>query len=533
MTQFFLNSQKLFTFFILILVHKFKIMRRKLIFITLGFIFISQISSAQPTKQQLDDLLSKALETYQVPGMAVAVVKNNEVVYAAGFGVTDIRTGQRVDENTLFGIASNTKAMTAAGLAMLVDEGKIRWTDRVQKYVPWFQLYDSYVSAELNLVDILSHRTGLKTFSGDLVWYASNHSREDILRRARYLRQAFPFRSQYGYSNIMYLLAGQITEEVSGQPWDDFMRAGFFEPLGMKRTNTSILAMIDDPNVALPHVHTGSTIIPIPYENWDNIAPAGAVNSSVMEMTRWIMLQLNKGTLDGRKYFSEDASRMMWTMHFALPVGARMEENYPGMKFRGYGLGWSIFSWHGRKVVNHSGGLDGMISRLVMVPEENLGFVVLTNSNNSLPNALMYQLLDLYLGVEDTDWVAQFKPDFKKMQEDEKLRKEKAEADRVKKTKPSLSLEKYAGQYGGDLYGTATVKLEKGKLLVYFDHTPLFVGELSHWHYDTFTIRMLKTPSLPEGTARFILDSKGNISEMIIDIPNPDFDFTELEFRKI
>lgn len=503
------------------------------LFLSLGILIFTKFLVAQPTTLEINDLFSKAIEFYQVPGMAAAIVKNNEVIFASGFGVTDIRTGTKVDENTLFGIASNTKAMTAAGLAVLVDEGKLKWNDRVQSYIPWFELYNPYVSAELNMIDILTHRAGFRTFSGDLIWYASEHSREEILRRARYLKQAFSFRAQYGYSNIMYLLAGQITEEVSGQYWDDFMREKFFDPLGMARTNTSILAMKDDPNVAIPHVHTGSEIIPIAYENWDNIAPAGAVNSSVREMSRWIMLQLNRGTLEGRKYFSEEASRMMWNVHMPLPVSKRFEEIYPSMNFRGYGLGWSLFSWYGKKVVSHGGALDGMISRVVMVPEENLGFVILTNSNNSLPTALMYQLLDLYLGMDEKDWIAHFQPDFKKMLEDEKLRKEKAEGERVKKTQPSLSLDKYTGTYGGDLYGTATVKLEKGKLMVYFDHTPLFVGEFTHWHYDTFKVKLLKTPSLGEGSVQFLQDTKGNISEMKIDIPNPDFDFTELEFRRI
>jgi CubicO group peptidase (beta-lactamase class C family) len=496
------------------------------------FILISS-SFAQPTTAELNIKFQNVLESYQVPGMAVAVVKDNQVVFASGFGVTDIRTGQKVDENTLFGIASNTKAMTAAGLAVLVDEGKLKWNDRVQSYIPWLELYNPYVTSELNIVDILTHRAGFRTFSGDLVWYASNHSREEILRRARHLKPAYPFRAQYGYSNIMYLLAGQITEEISGQSWDAFMKERFFAPLGMHRTNTSILDMKEDKNVANPHVHTGSEIIPIPYENWDNIAPAGAVNSSVMEMTRWMMLQLNRGTLDGKRYFSEDASRMMWNVHMPLAVSKRNEELMPSMNFRGYGLGWSLYTWHGRKVVSHSGGLDGMISHLALVPEENLGFVVLTNSNTRLPGILIYQLLDLYLGIEGTDWVAHFQPDFKKMVEDEKESKKKAESERAKNTKPSLALEKYTGTYGGDLYGTASVKLEKGKLMVYFDHTPLFVGELTHWHYDTFTVKLLKTPSLTGGTVQFLLDTKGNVSEMKIDVPNPDFDFTELEFRRI
>lgn len=500
----------------------------------LAFLFTTvNLFAFQPDTSDLKIRLEKALESYQVPGMAVAVVNNNEVIFASGFGVTDISTGQKVDENTLFGIASNTKAMTAAGLAVLVDEGKLKWNDRVQRYIPWFELYNPYVTSELNIVDILTHRAGFRTFSGDLVWYASKHSRQEILRRARYLKPAYPFRSQYGYSNIMYLLAGQITEEISGQSWDSFMKERFFAPLGMHRTNTSILDMAGDKNVASPHVHTGSEIIPIPYENWDNVAPAGAVNSSVMEMTRWMMLQLNRGTLDGKKYFSEDASRMMWNVHMPLAVSKRNEELMPSMNFRGYGLGWSLYTWHGRKVVSHSGGLDGMISHLALVPEENLGFVVLTNSITRLPGILIYQLLDLYLGIEGTDWVAHFQPDFKKMVEDEKESKKKAESERVKNTKPSLPLEKYTGTYGGDLYGTASVKLEKGKLMVYFDHTPLFVGELTHWHYDTFTVKLLKTPSLTGGTVQFLLDTKGNVSEMKIDVPNPDFDFTELEFKRV
>jgi CubicO group peptidase (beta-lactamase class C family) len=482
----------------------------------------------------LDRYIESARQDWDIPGMAIAIVKDNEVIFQKGYGVRNTSTMEKVDENTLFGIASNTKAMTAAALAILVDEGKISWNDKVTKYLPWFELYDPYVSDAMTVKDLLYHRTGLKTFSGDLLWYGTTHNRKEVIRRARFLKPSYGFRTSFGYSNIMFLTAGEIIPEVTGESWDEFLRKRFFDPLEMKLTNTSITSFGDNKNVAMGHAEVNGEYVPIPYINWDNVGPCGSVNSNVKEMTSWIKLQLNRGTLNGNLFFSEETNREMWTLHTAQPVSDRSEELWPSIHFRGYGLGWALFDYHGRKIINHGGGLDGQISRVVLVPEENFGFVILTNSINSLPTYLMYQILDQVFGMAspDTNWSKTGLESKQGSIEYSQRQQIQDEESRVKNTQPSLELEKYTGRYGGEMYGDAEVKLENGQLAIYFIPTPIFEGDLTHWHFDTFAIKLRNSPLLPEGKVSFILGKNGSVEEMKIDIPNPDFYFTELEFKK-
>ena len=482
--------------------------------------------------QKLDNYIEESMKNWEIPGMAIAIVEDNKVVFAKGYGVRNIETGEAVDTNTLFGIASNTKAMTSAALAMLVDEGELSWDDKVQDYLPWFQLYNPYVSAEMTIRDLLCHRSGLKTFSGDLIWYGSTHSRNDVIRRARYLKPTFGFRAGYGYSNIMFLTAGQLIEATTGTTWDEFIKTQILDPLGMSHTNTTIRDFGKNKNIVMGHAKADSSQVPIPWVNWDNIAPAGSINSSVSDMSKWIILQLNRGTLNGQVFFSQKEATEMWTVQNPIKVSDASSKIWPSKHFSGYGLGWSLYDYHGRKVVTHGGGLDGQISRVALVPEENFGLVILTNSINSLPSYLTYSILDRYFGIEEKDWSAW---GLERAQSSEERKKEQAireEENHIKNTSPSLDLEEFAGIYGGKIYGDASVKLEQGKLVVHFIPTPDFIGELTHWQYNTFNIKLRNTPGLPTGKVQFLLDDNGKVAEMKINIPNPDFDFTELEFLK-
>jgi CubicO group peptidase (beta-lactamase class C family) len=301
----------------------------------------------------------------------------------------------------------------------------------------------------------------------------------------------------------------------------------------MKRTTTSINEMQKMENVVTAHTEKDGKIIPIPFVNWDNMGGAGALNSSAMDMTRWIMLQLNKGSLHGKTYFSANSARNMWQAHISLPVSRSSEELYPSTHFKAYGLGWSLMDYHGRKVVSHSGGYDGIISYCALVPEENLGFIILTNSNSSLYHPIGYKILDSWLSNDDTDWSTLILERIKKNDEAEKLRKNKEENERVRDSKPSLPLESYTGLYGGPMYGNASVFIENGSLMVRLEPAPLFIGEMRHWQYNSFAVTMKNFPSLPEGKINFILGVDGKVDEMRIDIPNPDFYFTELEFKRI
>jgi CubicO group peptidase (beta-lactamase class C family) len=330
----------------------------------------------------------------------------------------------------------------------------------------------------------------------------------------------------------MFLTAGEIIHVVSGKPWEDFIAERILKPLQMNRTVTSTNGLKGLDNVAQCHTDFEGKVISIPYINWDNIAPAGAINSSANDLTKWIKLQLNRGKLGSNQIFSENRSREMWAPNTLQGVSKYSESLFPSTHFKAYALGWGVFDYLGRKIVSHSGGYDGMISYTCLVPEEKLGFVILTNKNSSLYNPLVYKTLDMFLGGKNTDWSALMLDDNKKQMEMEKKSRIEEEQKRNKDSKPTLDLSEYAGLYGGDLYGNAKVTLENGELKLVLVPAQQFNSSLKHWQYDTFSIQFSDFPSLPQGKVTFIINAMGKVEEMRIDVPNPDFDFTELKFKK-
>lgn len=483
----------------------------------------------------LDAYYEQALSDWNVPGMAVAIVKDGEIIFSKGYGTANVNTGETVDANTLFAIASNTKAFTSTALAMLIEEGALSWDDKVRKYLPWFKLYDPYVSESFTIRDLLTHRSGLKTFSGDLLWYGTDLSRREVVENARYLEPSYEFRAAYGYSNIMYLAAGLIIEEVSGMSWDEFIRQRILDPLDMDRTLSSTLDLGGVQNVSLPHNDHEGGLITIEWLNWDNIAPAGALISSVNDISQWLVFQMNKGVTPGgdtlldKKYFDQ-----MWAAQTPQSVSGWSATTWPSTHFKAYGLGWAMFDYHGRKVLGHGGGYDGFISNTTFVPEEKLGFVILTNKNTSLYYPLKFKTLDILLGAEEEkDWSADFLAMMDQRDEhSEKMRKE-AEEKRVKDSSPTLPTEAYLGTYRCEMYGDARVWKEDEQMMIHLEPTEIFVGHLSHWQYNTWKVDLKNVPSLPSGLVNFIINDKGKVVEMQVDIPNPDFDFTELEFFKV
>ncbi|HEX8355234.1 MAG TPA: serine hydrolase [Pyrinomonadaceae bacterium] len=485
--------------------------------------------------KEIDAYAAKAGQDWKVPGFSVAIVKDDRVVFVKGYGVRELGKPEPVDGDTLFAVASNTKAFTAAALAALVDEGKLRWDDPVTKYLPWFQLYDPYVTREVTVRDLLSHRSGLATFGGDLLWYETTYPRDEIIRRVRHLKPTYGFRSRYGYQNIMFLAAGEIVPAVTGKSWDDYVREKFFAPLGMTRSNTTLKQLKASRNVATPHNETDGRVKVVRYSNVDSAGGAAAINSTAAEMAEWVRLQLGRGTYGGKKIFSAERSREMWTPQTVVSgVSESAEKFNPSVHFNLYGLGWFLSDYRGRKVVTHSGGLDGMTSRVAMLPEENLGVVVLTNSETPLQSFLWYKVFDVFTGAPPRDWSADYLARARSAREREEAEARKAEAARVPGTKPSLPLASYAGTYGGVMYGDARVAEENGRLVVRLVPSPAYVGDLEHWHFDTFRIKWRESVvyPYPRGWVTFVLDPQGKVGEMKIDVPNPDFDFKELEFRR-
>jgi CubicO group peptidase (beta-lactamase class C family) len=476
---------------------------------------------AKDPLQGLDAYIVKAMKDWELPGLAVAIVKDDKVILAKGYGLREIGKSDPVDENTLFAIGSNTKAFTSTALALLVQEKKLSWDDHATDYLKGFQLYDPYVTREITVRDLLSHRSGLGR-RGDLLWYGQDFSREEILRRIRFLKPDSSFRSQFGYQNIMFLAAGQIIPAVTGMSYDEFIKERLFKPLGMTRSNTSPQDLVGLDNVAAPHTKKDGKIVAIPYRNIDNIAPAGSINSSVAEMAQWHRFQLGNGQYAGAKILDPAILQVTHDPHIIMPVGPDRKKDFPSNHFMTYALGWVLEDYRGRLIIWHNGGIDGMLSHQGFLPEENLGIVVLTNSDrNRLDAALFYRIVDSFLGEPVKDWSQIFLTQAKEGEAKAEEARKKAEESRKPNTKPSLDLAAYCGVYENEMYGSVEVKREADKLVFSLNAKPM--GTLDHWHYDTFKVGPLPPGSpglgglLEDTLVTFVLNAEGNVTRLEIE----------------
>lgn len=487
---------------------------RKTILTSMLIVAFGAISAfAQPAPLQgFSEYAEKALKDWKVPGMAIAVIKDDKIVFAKGFGVRELGKPEPVDEHTLFAIGSSSKAFTAASLAMLMDEGKLKWDDPATKYLPWFELYDPWVTREATVRDLLTHRVGLER--GDLLWYGSAYDRDEVIRRIRFLEPSSSMRSKFGYQNVMYLAAGQIAAGISGKSWDDLIAEQIFGPLGMKESSTTIRALSKSKDVATPHAEIDDKVQKVAWRLIDNIAPAGSINSNVVDMAQWVRLQLGKGKYGDKQLISERSVREMQTPQMVIRLEGQMTLLYPKAHFLNYGMGWFLSDYRGRKLVEHGGAIDGMRAEVAMIPEENVGLVILTNMNGTmLPHLLAYRIFDAYLGAETEDWSGNVLKQFSVLMEGAKQAQKKAEAERVQGTAPSLALEKYVGEYTNEMYGEARVTLVDGVLTA--EYGPAFKGTMEHWNYDTFRATWDNLIQ-GKGFVSFTLNPKGNVASMDI-----------------
>jgi CubicO group peptidase (beta-lactamase class C family) len=470
-------------------------------------------SAQQGPLRGLDAYINKAMAEWDVPGLGLAIVRNDSVVYAAGYGVRELGKSDPVDARTLFAIGSSSKAFTVLTLAQLIDEGKANWNDRATQHLPWFQVYDPYVTREMNLRDLVSHRSGLTR--GDRMWYGTDLDRHEIVRRVRYLEPTWSFRSNFGYQNIMYLAAGLVAEEISGKTWDDLVKERIFAPLGMQQSLTSVDPLPGLPNVATPHSRIDEQVTPVAYRKIDNIAPAGSINSSAIEMAQWVRLQLGRGVYNGNRLVSERNIREMHSPHTIIATDTAAERLYPETNFRSYGLGWFLEDYRGRKVIHHGGNIDGMSALVAMMPQENVGLVILTNMNGSgLPPLVMRRIFDLYLGGAGRDWSGEILAYTEQRMEQAAERQRAAEAARVANTRPALPLERYAGTFGDQMYGDVIISHSGGQLGVHAG--PSFTADLEHWHYDTFRATW-SDRTLGRTFLTFGLDARGEAQTLTVE----------------
>ena len=483
----------------------------------------------------IDQYIEKARKEWKIPGLAVAIVKDGKVVLAKGYGNLEAGKEAKADENTLFAIASNTKAFIATALGILVEEGKLSWNDPVQKHLPYFRLYDNYVSQQMKVKDLLCHRSGLGTFSGDVVWYKSNYSAKEIIQRAAELPKDFDFRDGYGYSNIMFITAGEVIQAVSGMSWSAFIGERIFSPLKMERSQFSVNALKSMDNIASPHKQINEQAQAIPWVNWDNMGAAGGIISSVSDMAKWMLLNLNEGILANDTIFAPSTQTKLWTPHNNFRVSQQAKAAYPGRHFSGYGLGWSLSDYGGSMIASHGGGYDGMYSRVTLAPDAELGVVVLTNAMKSIAPPLTNYILDIYLDVSPKkDWCKESLERIQSFKAFTAKNLAEKKEQRLLNTQASLPLSDFTGQYECSFFGPIEIKESADQLQLHFPNAPLLNAELSHWHLNTFEIKWQRTHAWFDfGTLQFILDNDGKVQELQFDVPNYDIFFHEIQAKRI
>ena len=469
------------------------------------------VLAAPPPPAQLSGLdayVAQAMQDWQTPGLAIAVVKDGRIVFAKGYGVRRLGGSAPVGPDTVFAAASITKGFTAAAIAMLVADDKLRWDDRVIDHLPGFRLQDPYVTREIRIRDLLSHRSGVAR--GEMLWYYSGLSRREVMQRLRHLKQTAGFRNKFGYQNLMFVAAGDVVAAASGQSWEAFIRQRIFKPLGMTASSTSVHGLGSD--IATPHARIDDRYQPIEWLNADNIGPAGSINASVRDLAQWMRLQLGNGRIAGRRVLTPGLIAEMRTPHTPIKLAARQRDLTPQTNFRAYGLGWFLEDYRGQLLAYHGGRLDGMSSHLALAPNAKLGVVVLSNrGRSSLPRALAYRVIDAFLAAPTRDWSAVYRTLSNNKQHTRDAARDRVQRTRMADTRPSQPLGYFAGRYSHPVFGDLTILRSNSGLILSRNETS--VADLEHWHYDTFKARF-RSPALRARDITFRLDADGVVDSL-------------------
>jgi CubicO group peptidase (beta-lactamase class C family) len=461
---------------------------KKILFISC-FLCCSIFALAQQSSfitDSLDAYIKTGMKQWEVPGLAIVIVKDGKVVLMKGYGVRNVETKEPVDENTLFMIASNSKLFTATSLAQLEYDKKLSLDDKITKYFPSYRVYDSTTTSLVTIRDMLSHHLGTKTFQGDFTFWNSSLSRTAIMNKMRLLKPIGNFRQSYGYCNSCFLTAGEVLEKVSHKPWEVYVTDSILMPLHMDNTHALGRNMSQMPGAATPYSNNFSGVLTeLPYDNVDNLAPAASIVSNVKDLSHWLMMQLDSGKYEGKQIIPWrvlQRTRQMQTI-----ISSNKNRLLP-QHFYGYGMGVFIGDYNGRQVYEHTGGADGFVSNVCFVPEENLGISILTNQDNQdLFEALRYQILDAYLGVKyvnrSNQYYSFFKPGL-----DETIKKVNDMQARVKDNKPAQPLKYYIGNYSNDLFGEVNVSQQKNGLLIRFPNNNNLSATLEYMDNDEWLL---------------------------------------------
>ena len=480
-------------------------MKQTLLFITCFALAFSL--KAQPffIKDSLDSYIKQGMKDWNIPGLAIAIVKDDSIVMMKGYGVRDIETKEPVDENTLFMIASNSKLFTGTAMAQLDYDKKLSLDDKITKYFPWFRVYDSTTTQLVTIKDMLGHHLGTKTFQGDFTFWNSNFPRDSVMYKMRFIKPPLQFRASYGYCNSCFLTAGHIIQKVTGKPWEVYVYDSIVEPLKMTNTHTLGAGMINMPGAATPYTTAFTNMLTkLPYDNVDNFAPAGSIVSCVKDLTHWLKMQLDSGRYDGKQILPWDVVQKTRGVNTLIST----KKNSMAGHFVAYGLGVFIRDMNGRQVYDHTGGADGFVTNVCFVPEEKLGITILTNNDNQeFFEILRMQILAAYLNITPyKNYSKRSLPAFveeqKKIADSTKLLQA-----RVKGGKPLLPIKSYEGIYNNTLFGNIYLSAKGADLQITFDNHPGMKATLQYMSDDEW---LLSYNSIAYGIFPLKFDTKNN-----------------------
>ena len=515
----------------------------KLLFFTFILSAFSFTIFAQPiTSPQIDALVERTLKTFDVPGIAVAVVKDGKIIHEKGYGVSSLNTMEKMDEHTRFGIASNSKAFTVAALGILVDEGKIKWDDKVTDYIPEFKLYNPYVTADFTIRDLLTHRSGLGLGAGDLmIWPdSSTFDVKDIIHNLRYLKQVSDFRTKYDYDNLLYIVAGEVVSRVSGIKWEDFIQKKIMNPLQMTESAPNYDLLKDKKNVIDAHAPVDGKVQVI-RRDWKYVADAaGGIYSSVHDMTKWIIMQMNNGKYGDdlkQQLLSEKTHEEMWTPQTIIPVHGETTYN---THFASYGLGWFLSDENGYKVPTHTGGLAGIVTQVTLIPELKLGIIVFTNQQSGAAfRAITNTIKDSYYGIKGKDRVKDYSENVAKQEADAKKITDKIWNDiksEQEKNTTKIDFTKYEGTYTDSWFGDVIISEKKGKPWFDSKNSPRLSGEMFFYKGNTFIVKWNDRSMDADAYVMFNLDYEGKPNGITMKPISPltdfSFDFQDLDFKR-
>jgi len=517
--------------------------RYKLKFIGLFACFFAAINTSHAqviTADSIDRLVERTLKTFNVPGIAVAIVKDDKVVFEKGYGVASLNTHKKVDENTLFGIASNSKAFTVAAIGILIDEGKLKLDDKVTDYIPEFKMYDPYVTAEFTIRDLLTHRSGLGLGAGDLVDFpdSTDFTMKDVIHNLRYFKPVSGFRTKYDYDNQLYKVAGEVVTRVSGMSWEKFIETRIMKPLQMDHSSASYQRLKDRSNSVDAHQAVEGTVKVVPRYLTITGNAAGGIYSSVADLTKWAIMQMDNGKYgNGQQLFSEGIHHEMWTPQTIIPVNGPGHYN---SHFAAYGLGWFLTDVNGYLDVSHTGGITGMVTKINLLPELKLGIIVLTNQDvGAAFSAIDNQIKDSYLGIKGNDWIKIYADIIKTNQAgaDKVTSEVWKQVDTREQEKTKIDLAQFTGTYHDNWLGNIVISQRDGKLWFTATRSPKLTGQLFPYKGNTFAIKWTDRSLEADAFALFSFDENGKPSGLKMKSISPladfSYDFQDLDFHRI